>query len=691
MGVVAVVALLLFGTLGARLYFLQVMSVQEKLELVAGNSERTVITEAPRGEIFDASGKLLAGRRESLVVTLDWTVLREAGGETRTEVFEELADELSTAGLKTKASQLDRTYERAVNGTLKPVVIADDIGEELWVRLSEGNLTGISVERQWVRTYPYGTIAAHILGYTGSVRSPEQADELNAETDKTYFPGDEIGIAGLEKLYEERLRGVPEVRRVEVDAQNRVVRTIEVVQPAIPGQDLVLTVDIDVQYAAEQILIDELEQARFRENSDDSLPHVADAGSLVAVDVENGSVVAIASYPAFDPADFTFGISSTLWNELSNRPDVPLLDRTIRGAYPAASTFKPFVAFAAMEAGVRSEGFWWDDEGTYTLESCLDEEGAGCVFRNAGSAVLGPVDLRYALERSSDTYFYSIGEAFWINQSQYGRTGIQDMALRFGFGQRTGLGLPAESPGRVPTPENRIETFGEDAKWFPGDNVITAIGQGDVLITPLQLANAYATLATQGERFQLNLVRGFLNEDGELDEVAPVQVADEQLDPQQWQAVHDGLLAVVDPSRGSGRGTALRAFQGFPLSSYPIAGKTGTAEVDDKADFSLFAGYGPANAPKYSVAAVLEQSGFGGEAAAPAVRRFFEHLAGITPVPEAPLAGERELAIFGISEQSTVLADDVDPFGSLVAPRAQSVPQSEAVDPAAADDEESSE
>ena len=652
LGVLALVGVALFAMLGARLYFLQVMQPETFEAEVLGNRARTVYTEAPRGRIVDAKDRVLAGRRESLVVTLDWTTLRDAEPETRADVFGVLAAELSEAGIKTKVGRLESLYTRSIDGALKPVVVADDVGEELWVRLSEANLVGVGVHRQWVRTYPYGSIGAHIVGYTGRVRDSEIADELNDTSEKIYFAGDEVGIAGLERVYENVLRGTPEIRRVEVDAQNRIVQTIEVVQEGKPGQDIVLSLDIDLQYAAEQILADELVAAQNREESEDSLPHIADSGSLVAVDVNDGSVVALASYPTFDPRDFIFGISSSLWDELSNRSDLPLLDRTTRGNYPAGSTFKPFVAYTAMDSNARDQFFTWIDEGSYTLESCIDPENVdgGCKFRNAGSAVLGPVQMRDALERSSDTYFYSLGEKFWIQQDTYGRTAIQDTAELFGFGSRSQIDLPSQSAGRVPTPENRIEQFGEDARWYPGDNVNLAIGQGDLLVTPLQLTNAYAMLATGGTRYEPRLVASIIDEDGVETPVEPVVAADVPLDPEILAPIYDGLQAVVNPTLGTGRGTATDAFVGFPLNNYQLVGKTGTAEVRNKADFSLFAAFGPWPEPEYAVAAVLEQAGFGGDAAAPAVRRLFDMLAGNVPIPVAPVAEDRLIDVFGFGE-----------------------------------------
>jgi penicillin-binding protein 2 len=421
-----------------------------------------------------------------------------------------------------------------------------------------------------------------------------------------------------------------------------VIGTVRVLQAAIPGADVHLSIDIDYQYAAEAILADELRLARQREACKGCEPHVAEAGSMVALDVTDGSVVALASLPTFDPADFIFGISSEQFGYLRDRPDQPFLDRSTQGLYPAGSTFKPVTAFAAIESGARGEFTRWVDEGRHTLANCTDTELAGCVFRNAGDARLGAVDLRRAIELSSDTYFYSLGELFWVQQDTYGETIIQDWATRFGFGAPTGIQLPSEQKGRVPTPENVEEEL--DLSWYTGDNVNLAIGQGYLLVTPLQLTNAYAQLATGGIRYQPRLVTHLsagdptaaveLPDQGVLQEFLPRIATDAPLPGVPLSAVRDGLVAV------NRSGTAVDAFTGFPLDQFSIAGKTGTAEVYNKADYSLYAGFGPMSSPKYAVAAVLEEAGFGGDAAAPAVRRFFEILSGTTPVPTAPLVGE---------------------------------------------------
>ncbi|MEZ5378747.1 MAG: penicillin-binding protein 2 [Acidimicrobiales bacterium] len=637
LGLLTFMAVALLGTLLARLYFLQVMEAPQFTAQAAENRTREIVTEAPRGLIYDTNGKVLAGRRESRVVTLDWTQLRDYNEEERAEIFTAVADEVNREGEKFKVDQLERRYQAARNGSLKPEPIAEDVSVRLWITLQERQFPGFNVERRYVRVYPYGSTGANIIGYIGNVGDTETADALNEKNDtKVYQPGDELGRAGIEALFESTLRGVPEIRRVEVDAQNRVIKEVEIIQEAVPGADVYLALDIDLQYAAERILVDELELARQRDACRGCRPHVADAGSLVAVDVRDGTVAALATYPNYDPSDFVFGMSSSQYQSLLDRPDTPLLDRTIKGLYPAGSTFKHVTGYAALVSGARGANDYWNDQGVFTINSCTSAEKSGCQFRNAGDAQYGYVNMAEAIEVSSDTYFYSLGEKFWVEQDTYGETIMQDVAAQFGFGTATGIQLPEERSGRVPTPENRMAEFGDDARWYTGDNINLSIGQGDLLVTPLQLADSYAVLASGGVRHQPRLVDRVVDPvSGEtLIDFEPRVAGDEQFDVAALATIRDGLIRVPRT------GTAAKAFEGFPLSEYPIAGKTGTAEVAKKADFALFAGYGPANDPQYAVAAVLEQAGFGGDAAAPAVRRFFELLGGFAPLPAAPLAGE---------------------------------------------------
>ena len=637
------ITFVVFAALVGRMWNLQVVSSDSYDELAAGNRTRVIQVEGPRGRLLDAKGRALADSRDALVVTLDHTLVGDLPPDERSRLFEELADELAHAGHDLGVDMLVGLHDASHGRLVEPEIVVADISTGLWIALEERSLPGVAVERRPMRTYPNGTTAAHLIGHLGSVADGAEAARLNRRSGaagKPYRPGDTIGRDGLEQLYDLELRGTPEIRRVEVDARNRVVRTVEIVQAAAPGRDVHLTIDLDLQRRAEAEIEAQLRAARARSLADggdcDSCePLAAPAGSLVALRPADGSVVAIASYPTYDPAWFVGGLDGRQADTLFQDEDRPLLNRAIAGRYPAGSTFKPFTAYAALAAGARAADEIWVDEGRHVLGRCRSADGGGCVFRNAGGVAMGPVDLPAALARSSDTYFYSLGELFWTQRATFGDTPIQDTAERFGFGLATGIELPGERRGLVQTPSGR-HADGDD--WYTGDSVNLSIGQGDLLVTPVQLANAYATLAAGGVRHQPRLVSRVADPaDRSAEERPPVPVAADDLDPELLAPIHSGLLLATRT------GTAATSFAGFPLDQLPIGGKTGTAQVTGRADYSLFVAFGPWPTPDLAVAVVLEEAGFGGHGAAPAARAFLEAAFGMSSeVPEG-VAGEGAL------------------------------------------------
>ena len=615
-----VVAVVLVGLIG-RLAQVQVVTAPTYRDIASGNRLRVVETPSPRGRLLDAEGRVLAGNRSAYTVTLDWEGLADLDPPGRRSILLEAADELDDVDDTIDADHLEEVFQRARRQALGPVPVVDDVGPELWITLSERGLPGIEVAPRPRRIYPQGAVAAHVIGYLGTVVDEAEAARLNRiEPDHGYRPGSLIGRSGLERMLERHLRGVPEVRTVEVDAANRVVRTVEVTQIGRPGRDVHLTIDLDLQRLAEESLAAGLDDIKARTEAP------AAAGSLVVVDPRDGSVPALVSLPGFDPTLFVAGLDSDEADRLFSDPVQPFLNRAIDGLYPAGSTFKPVTALAALAAGLRPAEAIWQDQGVYQLTSCRGSEQTGCRFRNAKGAVLGPVDLGAALTLSSDTYFYSLGERLWLHRSEVGDEALQDVARRFGLGVPSGIELPGEARGRVPTPQARREANRQapeafpDPRWYTGDNVNLAIGQGELLVTPVQLANLYATLATGGVRHQPRLVDRVVDPTSgrPIVEFRPRRAADEPIAPDTLTPILDGLLGVPV------RGTAATAFAGFPLERFPVAAKTGTAEVQGRVDYALFAGFGPVPEPRYAFAAVIEEGGFGGEAAAPVVRRFLD-------------------------------------------------------------------
>lgn len=645
LGVLGIVGVSLVLTLLVRLWWLQVVTGEDLSEASTADRIRVVHEEAPRGLILDRQGDdVLVDNRESIIVTVDPRALRdlEAADDSfdRADLFERLAAELTRLGSPTTVEGIEEAMADPAADPLQPIPVATDVDEMLEVYLLERHreFPGVDVERETVRAYPYGSVAAHVLGYVGSINQ----DELDAradEQDKPYRPGDEIGKTGVEATFEEFLRGVPGQRTYEIDAQGDIVRLVEEQSfDPVPGHDLRLAIDIDVQAYVEAQLAQSVEDVD------------AEKGSVVIQDPQDGSIVAMASNPSFSPADFVQGLSTAQYAELtSEESGYPLNNWAIQGQYAAASTFKVFTGWAAMQAGFRSPTDTWQDPGTYVAQGCSAEDDT-CRFNNDNETPYGTVDLRRALTVSSDTYFYSLGDLFWLRRDEIGDDAFQRYLHEWGFGEQTGVDLPSEIPGLVNTPSLKAERheqypeafpFGE---WFTGDNINMSIGQGDLLVTPLQLTNGYATFANGGtlREPQIALEVWDQQEEGPpvVVEAFEAEVLNEiEIPPDQFAAIQEGLLGVVN----SGEGTASGAFDGFDLGAFPVAGKTGTAQVASQdAGNALFSGYGPVNefpGPRYAVTAIIENTpAYGGEIAAPLVRAIFDVLSNQVPLPRAPTA-----------------------------------------------------
>jgi penicillin-binding protein 2 len=568
-----------------------------------------------------------------VVVAIDRSVLGELSDERRADVLGRLAMELTGAGHPTAPDDIAARLDDHRFSRYAPVPVAVDVPEELKIYLEEraADYPSVVVERTALRAYPYGPLGVHILGYVGKIND----DELDAQQDQTAKPytlNDEIGKSGVEQTYEPWLRGTPGVRRIEVDAEGDPVRVISE-RPPEAGDDLVLSIDVDVQALAEQKVQQGLADARARPNRDGTRNNGV-TGSAVVLDPNNGQVIAMASYPSYDPNTFVDGIDAAEWAYLNDPVNhYPLNNWAIQGQWAPGSTYKLFVGYSALMAGVMAPDTVFSDRGGYQIPGC---SGAKCYRTNAGGAAYGNVTIQRAVTVSSDAYFYNVGAQFWLQRDRFGGDdGMQVHLTPFGIGDQTGIALTSEASGRVPTAAwkrdycDRVDC--NDGVWRTGDNVNMAIGQGDVLVTPLQLANGYATFANGGTRYVPQVaLRAEAYQTGEVTREFAAEVAAEvPLPPHVRQPLYDGL---VDVPRS---GTAVRAFSGFPLDTYPIAGKTGTAQVDDKADTAVFAAFGPAPAPKYAVSVFLEESGFGGTAAAPVARALFDALSGVTPLQPA--------------------------------------------------------
>ena len=734
--VLGVIAVSLFFALFARLWYLQALE-SERFEIRAeSNITRSIRNQAPRGQILDRNGRVLVENRLSTVVTINQDehvkALTEQGFDTvdertefREEMFADLAMELSQSGQLTKVADLTRAFDDPSFTAFDDIPIARDVDEELLIFIGErpDRFPGVSVTQDVVRSYPFGTSAAHVLGYVGSITQGELDDKadlyrvasptsedpeafIEDPNGKQYRNNDEIGKQGIEAFFEDDLRGVPGTREITVDnVGNLVSEDEDARRDPVQGSDVQLTIDIDLQVMLERELARALDRARGIEVLPDEEPFRAPGGAAVIMDPTDGSILAMASHPTFNPGDFINGISQNQFDEL-NDPEAhqPLLNRAISETYPAASTFKPFTAIAAEIHDV----FGWEfvddfnvpisDPGFWDLRSCnLDFSGdaagavaSGCRKRNAGDATMEGVDLLHSLAFSSDTYYYRIGEAFWVApDTDIDPNGIQDTARDFGYGAALGVQLPGERGGTMLTAddlrqrsEDNPEAFPR-ADWGPGDNTDIAIGQGVVSVTPLQLANSYAALANGGTVWSPNVVQRTIP-NGEVDdavEFGPRVLREANIPETVEQEILDGLLGVTllaDPGISNPGGTGWDAFNNpfeegldgaiIDLINYPIAGKTGTAEVLNRADNSMFVGFGPSgsrtwgtsiNTPEYVVAVVLEEAGFGSKIAAPMVARVFDQIANET-VPRAQAQSEVDefYNIGGTPEDVLTLEDE---------------------------------
>ena len=625
--IIGVVVLSLFCALFARLWYLQSTASEGLVSVAQANQVRFVEEPALRGDILDRQGRVIASNRVVDAITIE----RGLDAEETDDVVGRLAELLGIP-----PSEIHARLDDPRISPYTPVAIATDVSIETITYLEEhrSDFPAVEATRLPVREYPFGPLMAHVIGYTGEIND----EELETRAEQGYQLGDVVGKSGVEGSYETDLRGQPRRVRIEVDSQGRPVSS-EIEREAEPGHDVMLTLDLDVQRVAESALAQGIDRAR--EETDRTGSFKAPAGSVVVLDARDGSVVAMASNPTFDPREFTDGIPTDLWGRLNDPANhYPLINRAVQGAYAPGSTFKLISAIAGLESGMITPGTTINDPGEY---QCADTE-----FTNAGGVANGPIALAEAITVSSDVYFYKLGcdlyrRGFDAESVEYtqgvGGDAIQETARKYGLGSPSGVALSAEVSGRVPDAEWKQQVHEErpDAfpyeLWLPGDNVNAAIGQGDMLVSPLQLGLAYAAFANGGTLYQPRLVSGILDDSGsgELPTVVRQEASTVKgqtgLDPNHRAVIMSGLSEVPES------GTAASPFEGFPFETHSVAGKTGTAEVVGKQDTSLFVGMTPAEAPQHVVLAVVEEAGFGSSVAAPVVRTVIEHLLGLIPSP----------------------------------------------------------
>jgi penicillin-binding protein 2 len=584
--VVGGVALVMFAVIFFRLWYLQVLSGDNYVAAARENRVREIKVQAPRGEIVDRHGQPLVENRNSLSIKLSPDKLPQRRAD-REDLYRRLAKLL---GLNPR--RLERRVERELKVLpfAKPTVKQDvDSRLAFFVLEREEEFPGVEPEREFLRKYPNGQIGAHLVGQVGEVTR----DQLKDERYNGVEMGDRVGQAGIEAEYDRFLRGRNGAARVEVDALGHLTRTLNR-ERTIQGKQLRLSLDLDVQRVAQQ-----------------ALAGGTGKGAFAVMNVQNGEVLALGSQPSYDPNIFSKPISQKKLNALRSEDlGNPLFDRAIQGGYPTGSTFKLITATAALESGHITPSTPLSDPGFLVVG---DQK-----FENAGGVAHGVLSLIPALTVSSDVFFYQLGR----DMDEKGMP-LQLWAHRLGIGRKTGIDLPAESPGRLPTPHWRNTWFKKhltERPWSVGDNVNLSVGQGDLLANPLQMAVAYAAIANGGRVLRPRL--GLRIEDA-------AGRALQQLDAPTARRIkvskenRDAILEGLHGAASAPGGTSTPVFEGFPI---PIAGKTGTAEHVGKADQSWYVALAPYPNPKYVVAVTDEAGGFGADTAAPMARRILAEL-----------------------------------------------------------------
>jgi penicillin-binding protein 2 len=592
----ALFVLFCFGLLAARLVYLQVVRHDDLSTQAEANRVAVVPVVPNRGLIVDRHGVVLANNYSAY--TLEITPSRLP------DTLDATIDALATVVEITPRDR--RRFKRLQDDSksFESLPIRTKLSDEEVARFvaQRFRFPGVEVKARLFRHYPLGDVGSHLLGYIGRINTTEKkAMEDWDEEDIANYRGTEyIGKLGLEQAYERELHGKTGVEQVETSAGGRAVRRLAN-QPPTPGNTLMLSIDIQLQSLVEQL---------FGERR----------GALVAIDPRNGEVLAFVSKPTFDPNLFVDGIDADSWRELNEDIDKPLLNRALRGTYPPGSTFKPFMAMAALNSGKRGPHTIIQDNLTFSF--------GGRVFGSPESDRPGPKDMRLAIVGSSNVYFYTLANEMGVDL-------IHDELKPFGFGRKTEIDLQGEVTGDLPSTEWKRKRFSkpEHQKWYAGETISLGIGQGYNNFTMLQLATATATLAGGGQRYKPRLAREIVDVvSGEKRRIASDALEPLPLKPEQVAVIREAMGGV--PKEGTSRA----AFMG---AAYTSGGKTGTAQAiglkagekysqikadERKRDHSLYVAFAPVEAPTVALAVIVENAGFGSTSAAPIARRVFDYL-----------------------------------------------------------------
>jgi penicillin-binding protein 2 len=621
------VALIMFGIIFFRLWYLQILSGEQYVQQAAHNTLRELPIAAPRGQILDREGKVLVTSKVTNAVQLVPSELPPAGPRRRA-LYRRLGKLLGMS--PKRIVELQKKGE--VEESYAPVTIKTDAGRGALTVLAErqNEYPGVKQEEVSIREYPEHDMAAQVFGYVGQVTTEEKEPKSPVYAHfKGVEPGTIVGQEGLEYRYDRYLRGTPGVKRVEVNSENEVQPAkLQETRPR-PGYTLRLTLDLALQKEGEAALSTGMELAH-------ALGHPGNGAAFLAMDPRSGAILATGSYPTFDPNRFTKPLSPHELEEVEqkrpgpegpNEPD-PLTDRATEGHYPTGSTFKPITAIASLEAGLL------DPNVGMGAGSCI--EAFGRTFCNANNTDYGAVGLVEALKVSSDTYFFEVGE----HDNPHGPV-IQKMAHELGIGRATGIDLPSESEGVLPTPKwrekqnelqarclrrhpkNECGYVGEIRTWEPGDNMNLAVGQGDLQTDPLQMAVAYSTLANAFMNGGVGAVPtphlGMAVESpsgGILQTLTFPSRRKVRFDPANLDLVMEGIHDAASQPKG----TSADVWTGWNQAAYPVYGKTGTAERPNQVEQAWYMCIIPDPKRPIVIAVTVEQGGFGDQAAAPVAR-----------------------------------------------------------------------
>ncbi len=602
--VASALVLLAFMVLVARLVYLQVFRYEDLTEQAESNRTAIVPIVPNRGLILDRNGIVLASNYSAY--TLEVT-------PSRIEDLERTLDELAQV---LEISVRDRKRFKKLleeSKSFESLPIRTRLSDEEVAKFAANRFRfpGVEIKARLFRNYPFGELASHVIGYIGRINQEEKA-RIDGSDDETNYQGTSyIGKLGVEQSFESQLHGTTGVEAVETSAAGRAMRRLSS-QPATPGDTVVLTIDIKLQKLVEDL---------FGEHR----------GALVAIDPKTGEVLAFVSKPTFNPNLFVDGIDAENWQELNESPDKPLLNRALRGTYPPGSTYKPFMALAALQTGKRTPQQTIFDPGYFLL--------GGHRFRDDKEGGHGSVDMYRSIVQSCDTYYYVLANDLGVDT-------IHDQMQPLGFGELTGIDIQGEVRGLLPSQEwkrnlNRNKTA-EQRKWYAGETVSLGIGQGQNNFSMLQMAQATATLSNDGLKMKPHLVRELVNavtrERSTVAQATGVQLA---LKQENIEVVKNAMVGV------NIEGTSAASFRNAPYTS---AGKTGTAQVvqikqNEKynasrvdelhRDHALFIAFAPAESPRLALAMVVENVGFGAQFAAPIARRVFDYvLQGLYPSEE---------------------------------------------------------